>query len=145
VDLKYTQYCPLNEVYIGLYATSGSGADDEGAADDEAQALGRAKPPLWAEVEKRMENGGLDELRNGIRKPLASHPKPPKVKPRSIPKPPDKVIVSKAISDRSSVKKGESRSERRKKQFAVKDKIVVNEKEDSDNGHMSDGGFFEEL
>lgn len=62
VDLNYTQYCPLNEIYVGLYSQKKEGEGEE-EPHKEAPA---AKPPMWAEVEKSMEEGTLDLLRNRV-------------------------------------------------------------------------------
>lgn len=71
VDLHYTQYSPLNEVYVGIYHKDASAEEHNDASK---------RPEMWYEVEKRMEQGGLDELRNGIRMTLVSRPKPqPKI------------------------------------------------------------------
>lgn len=67
VDLNYTQYCPLNEVYISIYPQTSSEEDQKDVTK---------KPEMWREVERRMEDGGLDNLRNGVRTILASRPKP---------------------------------------------------------------------
>ncbi|KAH9222679.1 hypothetical protein DL95DRAFT_325640 [Leptodontidium sp. 2 PMI_412] len=62
VDLNYTQYCPLSEVYISLYPPTNSG-DDEGD-DSKMEREAKPKPPMWAEVEQAMEDGTLNRLRN---------------------------------------------------------------------------------
>lgn len=56
VDYHYTQYSPLNEIYISIYRQ-----------DDKSPDVEMAKPEMWYEVERRMENGRLHELRNGNR------------------------------------------------------------------------------
>lgn len=60
VDLNYTQYSPLSEVYISLYPSKNSG-DEENSKDDKEE---KPKPPMWAEVEQAMEDGTLNRLRN---------------------------------------------------------------------------------
>lgn len=78
VDINYTQYCPLSEVYIGLYPQN---------------VENPPKPPLWEEVEKAMKEkdgeGALKRLRN---RPAVVPTKPakqittrPKVKPPPVP------------------------------------------------------------
>jgi hypothetical protein len=72
VDLNYSQYYPLAEPYVSLYPRKEQPeADEEDGGDDKPDGTGRLqddsekpKPPMWAEVEKRMEEGTLDELRN---------------------------------------------------------------------------------
>ncbi|KAI9811275.1 MAG: 18S rRNA maturation protein [Thelocarpon impressellum] len=56
VDLHYALYCPLDEKYTALYA---------GRPADAATETGSEKPELWREVERRMEEGTLEDLRNG--------------------------------------------------------------------------------
>lgn len=89
VDYNYTQNCPLAEIYISLYPLK------EGPKEVSKDDTSRPKPPMWAEIERRMEEGTLSELRN--RAPLAPivkkvmKPEKPKVqvirpaKPKVIP------------------------------------------------------------
>lgn len=61
VDLNYSQYYPLSERYISLYPPKGAdGPEQDESEDIEAQE----KPPMWAEIERRMEEGTLMQLRN---------------------------------------------------------------------------------
>lgn len=59
VDLNYTQYCPLNEIYISLYPPK----DLEKEVTDESPEPA-AKPPIWYEVEAAMSTNTLSKLRN---------------------------------------------------------------------------------
>ncbi|KAI9888386.1 MAG: 18S rRNA maturation protein [Vezdaea aestivalis] len=61
VDLNYALYCPLAQKYIALYAGKDEVKDSKGEAEDGE----RNKPPLWEEVERRMEEGTLMQLRDG--------------------------------------------------------------------------------
>ena len=63
VDLNYALYCPLDQKYSSLFA----GKEDAAQDDDEGptEPKSRPKPPMWAEVERRMKTGTLEELRNG--------------------------------------------------------------------------------
>ena len=75
VDLNYTQFCPLAEVYVSLYPNKI--APGEGP-----------KPPMWVEVENCMRDGTLSRLRNRppARRssvPKAVQSKPAKAKPQS--------------------------------------------------------------
>jgi hypothetical protein len=71
VDLNYTQYCPLSEVYVGLYPKeTPPGEGREGP-----------KPPIWAEVQKCMEDGTLNKLRNRTAAPRTNAPRPIQQKP----------------------------------------------------------------
>ncbi|KAM0131734.1 hypothetical protein ACHAQE_004838 [Botrytis cinerea] len=157
VDLNYTQYHPLSETYISLYPPKGSGEDAEVKATKE-------KPPMWKEVEKCMEEGTLDRLRN--RKPDAtvSTTKPVRlperklVKPKSIPKP--KPVEQAPAIDTTGMNRRQRRAQR-----GVKDsratKIAKNKStgfsknqafgavegaraDEAQDGNVSDGGFFEE-
>jgi hypothetical protein len=67
VDVHYTQYSPLNEVYISLYRKDERDqTESDGSAGDKEPPLKR--PDMWYEVERRMETGQLDQLRHGVRK-----------------------------------------------------------------------------
>ncbi|KAE8451230.1 hypothetical protein EG329_004394 [Mollisiaceae sp. DMI_Dod_QoI] len=61
VDLNYTQYFPLSEPYISLYPPKGAAAAKDEVAEIEDT---NPKPKIWVEVEKCMENGTLEKLRN---------------------------------------------------------------------------------
>jgi rRNA-processing protein Efg1 len=72
VNLNYTIYCPLTEKYISLYPKSKGKSEEAGAesaSESDSQERkkndGDAKPPLWPVVEKCMEEGSLDLLREG--------------------------------------------------------------------------------
>ncbi len=75
VDVNYAHYYPLNERYISLYPQRGK--EDEEVKDAKEPAK---KPELWAEIERRMEEGTLKELRYGVREghvpKIAPAPKP---------------------------------------------------------------------
>lgn len=60
VDLNYIQYSPLNEPYVSLYPQN---------------TPLEKKPDMWFEVERRMEGGGLDQLRNGLSPHIAEQAK----------------------------------------------------------------------
>lgn len=60
VDLHYTQYYPLTEAYISLFSQDRDAGDEDNVDEKETSS----KPPIWAEVEKAMEEGTLDQLRN---------------------------------------------------------------------------------
>lgn len=149
VDLNYTQYCPLSEVYVSLYPQKSSTGDGESAEMAEAAP----KPPMWAEVEKCMEEGTLDRLRNrasttkavATPKPLGTRPARPKPKPQA------------ATLDMTGMNRRERRSQRVKDTGPVrtKNKSMAFERNQAfgasqgqsngtDDGDDSDGGFFEE-
>ncbi|RDL40612.1 Uncharacterized protein BP5553_00591 [Venustampulla echinocandica] len=145
VDLNYTQYCPLSEPYCGLYPHKKATADEEEAPK---VAENPPKPPLWAEVEKRMEEGTLDELRNRVTKqfmsrPLEMRPSRPKPDPTSTP-------------DMSGLNRRERRGQLRAQEGGTKkNKSIGFEKNaifgaseshqrDDTEGEESEGGFFED-
>lgn len=148
VDLNYTQYCPLIEPYVSLYPQKSSKADGE----DESGAPA-PKPPMWAEVEKCMEEGTLDQLRNRASPiKISTAPRPLEIrrrpKPRSQP----------AAVDTTGMNRRERRSQRAKDMFGgrTKNKSMAFERnqafgatqaaqnEGGEGGDDSDGGFFEE-
>lgn len=70
VDLNYTLYYPLNEKYTGLY--KGTSATDSPNTTMPDPTLGTyestsetVKPSMWGIVEKCMEDGTLEALREG--------------------------------------------------------------------------------
>lgn len=69
--MNYTIYYPLPEKYISLYPKTKEKSDDAAASASESdskdhkQEYEGAKPPLWSVVEKCMEDGSLDALREG--------------------------------------------------------------------------------
>jgi hypothetical protein len=158
VDINYTQFCPLNEKYLSLYPPRGK--DDEEKVDAEEQS----KPPLWVEIEKRMEEGTLKELRYGVREGHVEKPKA--YQPNQL------ATRSKAESEQypsrqhSEKKDWNTRSEpepqpdytlnRRERRKALKATGVIkpamkqsapqqeSREEEGHDGNISDGGFFEE-
>lgn len=80
VDLNYTQYYPLYQRYIGLYPQKDVGGRENGNQDEHMDDTAK-KPPMWAEVEKRMVDGTLDQLRNGLSAPVVSQGKSRSSKP----------------------------------------------------------------
>ncbi|KAH8758606.1 hypothetical protein BGZ57DRAFT_633725 [Hyaloscypha finlandica] len=148
VDLNYTQYCPLSEVYVSLYPPKVSSSND---ADSSNEVESKPKPPMWGEVEKCMEDGTLNRLRNRIsvgpaqvsksleRKPIKAKPQPPPV-------------------DMTGMNRRERRSQREAKDSRTKNKSMAFAKNEAfgasqnaaGNGNAgqadddSDGGFFEE-
>jgi hypothetical protein len=146
VDLNYTQYCPLSEIYVSLYPREKSAIED----GEEIEKF-NAKPPMWAEVERCMADGTLNRLRNRVphaivtaSRPLDKRPAKPKIQP--------------ALADAAGRNRRERRSLRGSKEVRTKNKSMgfaknqafgapqsvqrdeVNAEQDDD----SDGGFFEE-
>lgn len=82
VDVNYAHYYPLNERYISLYPQRGKEEEDE---KTRAKALDPSrKPELWAEIERRMEEGTLKELRYGVREGHVPKAAPKTMKMKSI-------------------------------------------------------------
>jgi hypothetical protein len=148
VDLNYTQYYPLLQRYISLYPQKGIRGSETGNQDENIDDMTR-KPPMWAEVEKRMVDGTLDQLRNGSGatigqgKSRTSKHTPMKSKvslthkkvngastkyPQSLPNP-NRELAKHQVSQISN--RGERRA-------AMKVREAINEDGESD------GGFFEE-
>ncbi|QDS74029.1 hypothetical protein FKW77_008998 [Venturia effusa] len=132
IDLNYTQYYPLAQVYSSLYPTK-KGEDGKQHGDEDATKKGvRGNPEMWKEVEQATKDGErkLEELRHRIdwdrirTTILVARPK----------------AATTATSD-STRQKSESRdvkpakNRREARQEARKDAQV-----DDDD---SDGGFFE--
>ncbi|RFU25861.1 hypothetical protein B7463_g10475, partial [Scytalidium lignicola] len=149
VDLNYTQYFPLAETYIGIYPQRGTGG---GKKDEPPTTDTNLKPPMWKEVEKCMENGTLDKLRN--RKPDIEI-KPIRLPEKKAPKP--KVPT---VSEDDTA--GLNRRQRRARVFGKRDReraknksmgflknqefgaIQHSHKDDDQGDDHSEGGFFEE-
>ncbi|ESZ98010.1 hypothetical protein SBOR_1623 [Sclerotinia borealis F-4128] len=157
VDLNYTQYHPLSETYISLYPPKGSEEDVEVKVD-------KTKPPMWKEVEKCMEEGTLDRLRNRKPDTIISTKKAIKLPERKIVKPKPKPQPQEQEQAPSIDTTGLNRRQRRA-QRGVKDtratKIAKNKStgfsknqafgavegaraDEVQDGNVSDGGFFEE-
>lgn len=72
VNLNYTIYYPLNDKYISLYANEQKhkhqhkeSDDDTYSGADNTATQSDSKPPLWYTIEKCMQEGTLDLLRDG--------------------------------------------------------------------------------
>lgn len=151
VDLNYTQYSPLCETYISLYPPQKSSSEDSEDAPKPEDS--RAKPPMWSEVEKCMEEGTLNKLRNRVvngpatkSKPLA--PKSSKKKAESAPVP-DMTGLNRRerrnqLRVKEGAKKGKNKSMGFEKNaiFGASQSVQRHEAADDHDGD-SDGGFFE--
>jgi len=149
VDLNYTQYCPLSEVYVSLYPQKSAEKIAEGSNEEGS----RPKPPLWAEVEKAMEEGTLDRLRNRVSNAVVAPTKQLEIRPAKTKPPP-------ALVDTSGMTRRERRSQRgidqpsrsknkpigfeRNRAFGALEGAKNNGAQDVGDGEESDGGFFEE-
>lgn len=140
VDLNYTQFCPLAEVYVSLYPNKT--APGEGP-----------KPPMWAEVERCMEDGTLKRLRNRLPTRSTSAPK-------ALPSKPAKAKPHPPVVDTSGLNRRERRmllgaqekvknktksldSVRRPVFGAQESRESTTALDVGDAGSESDGGFFE--
>ena len=161
VDLNYTQYCPLNEIYISLFAQK----DSEDDGKDSSEVDGASKPAMWAEVEKAMEEGTLEQLRNRTAvgqttvtsETVQKHPVKPQAKP-ATPKPPkprpmESPIHMEGLNRRerrahltgktSRSGNGRSKAFAESKGMGMGSTSLINNG-DGAGGDESDGGFFEE-
>ena len=151
VDLSYTQYCPLSEPYVSLYSQKSSVAEE----DDCGTAVLTPKPAMWAEVEKCLEDGTLDRLRNTTSTTVAVNKLKPSGRRPAKPRPKAKAEVV----DTTGMTRRQRRSQRTKDMFAVKtkNKSMAFERNqafgstqaqintiDGRDENDSDGGFFED-
>lgn len=159
VDLNYTQYCPLNEIYISLFAQKDFGEDGK----DSSEVFDASRPAMWAEVEKAMEEGTLELLRNRTvagpttvtSKIVQKHPVKTKVKP-AAPKPSKPLPVEAPIHmeglnrrERRAHLSGKTRRsvDGRSRAFAGSQgmgRTALTSDGNEADGAESDGGFFEE-
>ena len=147
VDLNYAQYCPLSEVYVSLYPQKIQ-AVEEGDSSEVAEA--RPKPPMWAEVEKCMEDGTLDRLRNRVVNAPVRPQKPLERRPEK-PKPQDAHVETFGLNRRerrsqrgardAGRAKNKSMAFARNEAFGASQAVQNN---GAGDGEDSDGGFFEE-
>ncbi|KKK19040.1 hypothetical protein ARAM_004393 [Aspergillus rambellii] len=145
VNLNYTMYYPLHEKYISLYAvknekdeTKEGEVDSDGGETQLTEESAAGKKAMWRTVEKCMEDGTLDLLRDGKlganENAAASQSKKrsgDKARPSA-----ESAGKSKERSEKSSVKsdKTDVRRGNTHKQPTT---------QEVDNGDESDGGFFD--
>ncbi|KAL2868682.1 Efg1 domain-containing protein [Aspergillus lucknowensis] len=156
VNLNYTIYYPLTQKYISIYAEKkktkevghDAGADQEeeeeeeeieDGDDDPGSSTAAERAAMWHVVEKCMEDGTLDLLREG-KLDLNDERNSKAEKSESIPK----GASDKKSSKKSSKKKGEnsnvkpSRADTRREKHTRYAPPVRDDEDDE-----SDGGFFE--
>ena len=142
VDLNYTKYFPLSEVYISLYPPAYEAVDEEQTSE---AAETKPRPPMWAEIEKCTEEGTLDQLRNRAQN---SPVKPPKTlgKRAAKPKPqaPTTVDFGRNRKERRSQHRVQDSGRAKNNSMAFGASPVVLQSNGMDDGENSDGGFFEE-
>ncbi|KAJ5389904.1 rRNA-processing protein efg1 [Penicillium cataractarum] len=153
VNLNYTIYYPLTEKYISLYPKSDSNPDEKsgpGAESKENNKTAEAsKPPMWSFIEKSMEEGTLDDLREGKLNigPDGQQTSAPTKKP--IARESEKKAKEKTHKESKEAAKKEklaqesaldrlNRRERRKEQQKARE-LAAQQAAEGD----SDGGFFE--
>jgi hypothetical protein len=125
VDLNYAMYHPLDIVYSALWPTKGK-KDAEG---NEIEVEKQGDPDMWLVVEKCMEEGKLDALRNG--KLLKSAPAQLNN---------DDSIGQKASNARAKKEKKDKKvKDKKAAKKADEDQVMGGQNEDED----SEGGFFE--
>ncbi|KAI9806370.1 MAG: hypothetical protein M1825_006485 [Sarcosagium campestre] len=135
VDLKYAQYCPLDQKYISLYADRAK--QETGGADEDSTYKGD-KPPLWAEVERRMEEGTLDALRNGDSGSNLEFTSLNSSRGRSLDKRRKKVSRTKPDPRDSVGSKPTADGTPHERNGQISSRV-------GDDDESSDGGFFEEI
>lgn len=164
VNLNYTIYYPLTEKYISLYPKSKGRSEEAGAesasesgSEQKKNDSGR-KPALWPVVEKCMEQGSLDLLREGklnigadgqsISAPSKKHTTTAEAhKPKSK-------KDRKEHNDLKDVPEKETRSSRHTESSKKREKhghkghgqerSKIHDVPAQPDGNDSDGGFFEE-
>ncbi|RKF74093.1 rRNA-processing protein efg1 [Golovinomyces cichoracearum] len=138
VDLNYTLYHPLGEVYISLYPKKTTSEKE-----DHDQNAARKKPTIWYEIEEAMVNGTLERIRNRI----SIRP----IKPSTIL---NKNQVNKKHEENSGnanstdeqnngMKHKESRKKVRNKANSTPKNGLCDETQTLSDVEESDGGFFE--
>lgn len=144
VDLNYAQYSPLSERYISLFPAGESSTEE---------STERKKPPMWAEVERRMEEGTLDELRNRrpavptktTKVPSSSSKKvQPVPKTQSKPKEPVVIEGNRRERRRKEGKTAGTFPEKVKKGVKSYNIEEVPRPQHGNDDQGSDGGFFDE-
>lgn len=166
VNLSYTIYYPLTEKYLSLYPKS-KGKSEEAGADSASESDSKKqqnndsddKPPLWPVVEKCMEEGSLDLLREGKLNIGADG--------QSIPASSSKKSTAATESEKTKIKKdhkerkepkdvpekekcssrhAESNAKREKpgRKDYGRERSKVHDVPAEPDGNDSDGGFFEE-
>lgn len=153
VDLNYAQYFPLCKRYISLYPQKNVEGSKTSGQDDTTYDITK-KPSIWAEVEKRMVDGTLQELRNGssvnvvaqrkIRSLQPSHAKSKSASTQA--KLNDQVNDTTAKHPRVSERQKKKPSQPQEHQVTVSGGQKRDNKATDDNsdGAQSEGGFFEE-
>ncbi|KAJ5156220.1 hypothetical protein N7492_009023 [Penicillium capsulatum] len=150
VSLNYTIYYPLTEKYISLYPKSKENSGQEGTqpAPETRDQKSVEKPPVWSVVEKCMEEGTLDHLREGKLnigvdgKPTPTREKPAAKSERKAESKSNRTLQPDSKKERLSKNHGKREKQIRKDYGRERDRLQDVPAEPA--GNDSDGGFFEE-
>lgn len=150
VDLNYTQFSPLSEPYISLYPQK---AATEENSEDGPKTDSLPKPPIWTEVEKCMEKGTLNKLRNrageiSVTKSKPLEVRPSKPKPQAAPQPDTSGLNRRERRSQQRAQDGGNKKGKNKSMGFEKNAIFgasqnVQRNDQADDDGDSDGGFFE--
>lgn len=158
VNLNYTIYYPLNDKYISLYADEQKQKHQREESDndthsrvDQTAMSSDAKPPLWYTIEKCMQEGTLNLLREGKLSSTGEVKDDTEAEKRSKDGKTSKQEAKKSaekIASRSTSKLKTSDYDGRKEKHAKRGTTKVTHRDhvqpaaDHDDDE-SDGGFFE--
>ncbi|PKX98202.1 Efg1 domain-containing protein [Aspergillus novofumigatus IBT 16806] len=164
VNHNYTIYYPLTQKYVALYAEQKkkkkeSTTQSEKPNEPEAEVVSKLiydttgeRPPMWRVVEKCMEDGTLDLLREGKlddgegeKSSQVSEQKKSK-KSADEDQPARNKPSKEKVSDKASGKsrKAEGKQDRKPNRSAAMEGAYWSANELNDDDNESDGGFFEE-
>lgn len=163
VNHNYTIYYPLTQKYVALYAEQKkkkkeSSAQSEKPSEPEAEVASKLiydttgeRPPMWRVVEKCMEDGTLDLLREGKLDGSEGEKssQAPEQKKSKKSTDDDQYARNKSstekVSDKPSGKSRKSggKQDRKPKRSAAMEGAYWSANEHDDDDNESDGGFFE--
>ncbi|RHZ68121.1 Efg1 domain-containing protein [Aspergillus thermomutatus] len=163
VNHNYTIYYPLTQKYVALYAEKKnkkeSTAQSEKPNESDAEVGSKLiyettgeRPPMWRVVEKCMEDGTLDLLREGKLDSGEGEKSSQAPEQNRLKKSTDadqharNKFKKEKASDKASGKsrKSEGRQDKKPKRSSVMEGAYWSANEHNDDGNESDGGFFEE-
>lgn len=163
VNHNYTIYYPLTQKYVALYAekkkkkkesTAQSEKPNESDAEVGSTLIYETtgeRPPMWSVVEKCMEDGTLDLLREGKLDSGEGEKGSQAPEQKRLKKSPDedqharKKSTKERVSDKASGKsrKSEGKQDRKPKRSSAMEGAYWSANEHNDDDNESDGGFFE--
>ncbi|GIJ82837.1 18S rRNA maturation protein [Aspergillus pseudoviridinutans] len=164
VNHNYTIYYPLTQKYVALYAEQKkqkkeSSAQSEKPNEPDAKVVSKLiyettgeRPPMWRVVEKCMEDGTLDLLREGKLDGAEGEKssQAPEQKKSKKSKDEDQHARNKSSKEKVSGKasgksrKSEAKPDRKPKRSSAMEGAYWSANEHKDDDNESDGGFFEE-